>query len=137
MKNYLIILLVLISVGISGCGGDKKPANNSAPNVTKGVEPVADAEVLSIVDPDPIPNAGVRSQRLQELGEEVLSIVAVLVRLAVTDEDLAAHRRILPEKSLVFPRGRSIAGNSRVDGLRIGYAAAAVDEVPQRLVAAV
>ena len=48
MKNYLISLLVLISVGISGCGGDKKPANNSAPNVKKGVEPVADAEIAVI-----------------------------------------------------------------------------------------
>lgn len=48
MKNYLIILLLLISVGISGCGGDKKTANNSAPNVRKGVEPVADAEIAVI-----------------------------------------------------------------------------------------
>lgn len=48
MKNYLIILLLLISVGISGCGGDKKTANNSAPNVKKGVEPVADAEIALI-----------------------------------------------------------------------------------------
>lgn len=48
MKNYLILLVVLFSVGISSCGGDKKVANNSAPNVKKGVEPVADAEIAVI-----------------------------------------------------------------------------------------
>ena len=48
MKNYLILLVVLFSVGISGCGGDKKAANNSAPNVKKGVEPVPDAEIAVI-----------------------------------------------------------------------------------------
>lgn len=48
MKNYLIILLVLISVGISSGCGEKKTANNSAPSVKKGVEPVADAEIAVI-----------------------------------------------------------------------------------------
>ncbi len=68
------------------------------------VEPVADVEAL-LVDPESILNAGDRSQRLQKLGDEVLAFVAVLVRVAVADEDLSAHRRILPEKSLVFPVG--------------------------------
>lgn len=48
MKNYLILLVVLISVGISGCSGDKKAAINSAPNVKKGVEPIPDAEMAVI-----------------------------------------------------------------------------------------
>ena len=48
MKNYLILLVVLFSVGISGCSGDKKAANNSAPNVKKGVEPIPDAEIAVI-----------------------------------------------------------------------------------------
>lgn len=48
MKKYFIILLVLVSVGIGfGCG-EKKTATNSGPNVKKGVEPVADAEIAVI-----------------------------------------------------------------------------------------
>ncbi|MBK9768497.1 MAG: peptidylprolyl isomerase [Chloracidobacterium sp.] len=40
-------MLLVIVVGMAGCG-DKKPATNAAPNVTKGVAPIADPEIAVI-----------------------------------------------------------------------------------------
>ncbi|MBP6003130.1 MAG: peptidylprolyl isomerase [Pyrinomonadaceae bacterium] len=48
MKKLLVFGFLLTSLAIAGCADKKTASNNSAPDVKKGVAPVADAEIAVI-----------------------------------------------------------------------------------------